>query len=226
MISTKLRLRELLVERRWTTKTLAKKAGLSESYLTHLKNGTRRWNEDTLMRLSIAFEMQPTELFFFQPAKREKEGEPVPVAALSEEGLDDHIPIFDVIPAHPGEMQTKEEFCGAGFSGYTFSAFGEVGKEAFCLRVKSSEYEPLFSREDVLVISPSEWSKTGDIVATEFYSKKAGEVVIALARVSYLSDFILVDCLSKKEKRGPFALIRGKDQFRVIGKVVARYQKY
>ena len=50
MSSTELRVKELLRERGWTTKVLAEKTGLSESYLTHIKNGTRRWNEDALKK--------------------------------------------------------------------------------------------------------------------------------------------------------------------------------
>ena len=50
MPSTELRVKELLRERGWTTKVLAEKTGMSESYLTHIKNGTRRWNEDALKK--------------------------------------------------------------------------------------------------------------------------------------------------------------------------------
>ena len=60
---TELRVKELLREKGWTTKILAEKTGLSESYLTHIKNGTRRWNEDSLRKLAIAFEISPIDLF-------------------------------------------------------------------------------------------------------------------------------------------------------------------
>ena len=63
MVSTRLRVKELLRERRWTTKVLAEKTGMSESYLTHIKNGTRRWNEDALRKLAIAFELEPIDIF-------------------------------------------------------------------------------------------------------------------------------------------------------------------
>ena len=66
MISTKLRVRELLREKRWTTKVLSEKTGMSESYLTHIKNGTRRWNEDALKKLAAAFELHPTDIFSFR----------------------------------------------------------------------------------------------------------------------------------------------------------------
>ena len=36
---------------------------MSESYLTHIKNGTRRWNEDSLRKLAQAFEISPIDLF-------------------------------------------------------------------------------------------------------------------------------------------------------------------
>ena len=50
--STELRVKEVLREKGWTTKILAEKTGMSESYLTHIKNGTRRWNEDSLRKLA------------------------------------------------------------------------------------------------------------------------------------------------------------------------------
>src|SRR5271163_1665657 len=62
-VSTQLRVKELLREKQWTTKILAEKTGMSESYLTHIKNGTRRWNEDSLRKLANAFELNPIELF-------------------------------------------------------------------------------------------------------------------------------------------------------------------
>ena len=61
--STELRVKELLREKGWTTKVLAEKTGMSESYLTHIKNGTRRWNEDSLRKLANAFEVSPIDLF-------------------------------------------------------------------------------------------------------------------------------------------------------------------
>src|SRR5580693_4714480 len=63
MTSTALRVKELLREKGWTTKILAEKTGMSESYLTHIKNGTRRWNEDSLRKLANAFEVSPIDLF-------------------------------------------------------------------------------------------------------------------------------------------------------------------
>ena len=62
MSSTALRVKELLREKGWTTKVLAEKTGMSESYLTHIKNGTRRWNEDSLKKLANAFEITPIDL--------------------------------------------------------------------------------------------------------------------------------------------------------------------
>src|ERR1700730_4380586 len=61
--STQLRVKELLREKGWTTKILAEQTGLSESYLTHIKNNTRRWNQDSLAKLAKAFGMSPIDLF-------------------------------------------------------------------------------------------------------------------------------------------------------------------
>ena len=40
---------------------------MSESYLTHIKNGTRRWNEDSLRKLANAFEISPIDLICTTP---------------------------------------------------------------------------------------------------------------------------------------------------------------
>ena len=227
MVSTKLRLRELLVERRWTIKRLSGKTGLSESYLTHLKNGTRRWNEDTLARLAVAFGLDPTDIFAFRTPPSKKGNKPSFISERAgKEDVVTHIPIIEKIPSHPAELSSDEDYAAVGFTGFTFPAFNMSGKASFGLRIKEDVYEPFLQVDDMLVFSPEVWSKTGDLVATEFYSKKEEKLIIALARVNYLDDFVLIECIHKKYKNEPLALIRGKDHFRVIGKVIARYQKY
>jgi len=42
-------------------------------------------------------------------------------------------------------------------------------------------------------------------------------------QVSYMDDFIVLESLN--HKKSPVALVRGKDNFRIIGKVLYRYQK-
>jgi phage repressor protein C with HTH and peptisase S24 domain len=42
-------------------------------------------------------------------------------------------------------------------------------------------------------------------------------------RVTYTEDFIVLESVNHKES--PVALIRGKDHFRIIGRVVQRIQK-
>src|SRR3989338_8512631 len=106
MVSTRLRVKELLRERRWTTKVLAEKTGMSESYLTHIKNGTRRWNEDALKKLSEAFELEPTDLFDYNKQRSDKI---VPTVQLPEASAEPVavkvkiVPVLGEIHAQPSE---------------------------------------------------------------------------------------------------------------------------
>ena len=101
--STELRVKELLREKGWTTKVLAEKTGMSESYLTHIKNGTRRWNEDSLRKLADAFEISPVELFAQRrPRTDNVESKVVSLPDKSEIDLKVQIvPIVSEIPANP-----------------------------------------------------------------------------------------------------------------------------
>jgi transcriptional regulator with XRE-family HTH domain len=58
-----LKVKALRQEKGLSYQQLAEKTGMSESYLTHIKNGTRRWNEDSLRKLAQAFEISPIDLF-------------------------------------------------------------------------------------------------------------------------------------------------------------------
>ena len=79
---------------------------------------------------------------------------------------------------------------------------------------------PTFSKGDYLVISPETWTRSGDVAAVEYGNDKP---VRAIMQVTYMEEFMVLESVSHKS--APVALVRGKDNFRVIGKVIARYQR-
>lgn len=224
MVSTKLRIRELLRERRWTTKVLAEKTGMSESYLTHIKNSTRRWNEDALKKLSEAFEMEPTELFAQRPVAGG-----VPVSkhiSLPETNQEVDlklkiVPVVGDIPSHPSEYNNQLVQVSTGYKGVFVPVFNSNDNSMFCLSVEDNSMSPRFSKGDLLVVSPEVWSRSGDIVAVEYGSPD--NPTKAIMQVNYMDDFVVLE--SVNHKKAPIALVRGKESFRIIGKVIYRYQK-
>src|SRR5579864_7178055 len=106
--STQLRVKELLREKGWTTKILAEKTGMSESYLTHIKNGTRRWNEDSLKKLAKAFELTPIDLF----AERRQRTDNVDLNVSLPEFVDANlkvqiVPVLGEIPSNPSPYNNQ-----------------------------------------------------------------------------------------------------------------------
>src|ERR1700688_1269016 len=106
--STALRVKELLREKGWTTKILAEKTGMSESYLTHIKNGTRRWNEDSLRKLANAFELSPIELFAQRRGRTDNVESNVSLPESTEVDLKVQVvPIVGEIPANPSPYNNQ-----------------------------------------------------------------------------------------------------------------------
>ena len=223
MVSTELRLKELLRERRWTTKVLAGKTGMSESYLTHIKNGTRRWNEDALKKLSSAFEIEPTDLL----AHRKVRGS---LRELNVAGTDSLptdkslqvVPVLGKLPSEPSQYTNQLIAQESGYGSVYVPVFDndDVGMFSYC--IQDATMAPTFHKGDFLLISPEKWTRSGDIAAVEY---AVGEnTVRSIVKISYMDDFIVLD--SVNHSAPPIALIRGKDHFRVIGKVVYRYQNF
>jgi SOS-response transcriptional repressor LexA len=232
MISTRLRVKELLRERRWTTKVLAEKTGLSESYLTHIKNGTRRWNEDALKKLAEAFELDPIQIF--EHAKNISSEQTIPTTTLAPVPPADIlsqaknlnlklklVPVMGEIPSQPSEHNNQATQIATGFKDQFVPFLGDVDDNAmFCLQLQDNQSAPNFVKGDYLIICPSMWTNSGDIVAVEYGTD---EVTRAIMQVNFMEDFIVLE--SVNHKKSPMALVRGKDQFRIIGKVIYRYQK-
>jgi len=220
MISTRLRVKELLRERRWTTKVLAEKTGMSESYLTHIKNGTRRWNEDALKKLAEAFELEPTDLFAQRRSRIESKNK---LEASEQQKRDLKIkvvPVVGEIPSQPSEYNNRVTQVASGYKDIFVPVSGSDDNSMFCLALEDNTMAPNFVKGDYLVVSPEVWTRSGDVVAVEYGIDNQTKGIM---QVNYMDDFIVLE--SVNHKKSPVALVRGKDTFRIIGKVIYRYQK-
>ncbi|MFA6527152.1 MAG: S24 family peptidase [Candidatus Babeliales bacterium] len=222
--TTELRVKELLRERGWTTKVLAEKTGMSESYLTHIKNGTRRWNEDALKKLAHAFGAHPVDLFVQRKNRTDNVESSIKITESTEASTVDLqlkiVPIMGDIPSNPSPFNNQLMQVTTGYKDAFVPVFNTSDSGIFCLCVESNSMAPHFVKGDYLIISPETWTRSGDIAAVEYGNDQMTKAVM---QVTYMEDFIVLESVNHKSP--PVALIRGKDNFRVIGKVIYRYQK-
>lgn len=221
MSSTELRVKELLRERGWTTKILAEKTGMSESYLTHIKNGTRRWNEDALKKLANAFDVHPVDLFAQRRSRTDDVDTSVKIPKTTNVDLQLKIvPVMGDIPSSPSPYNNQLMQVTTGYKDVFAPVFNSSDDSMFSLCIENNMMAPNFVKGDFLIVSPETWTRSGDVAAVEYGNEAP---VKAIMQVTYMEDFIVLE--SVNHKHAPVALIRGKDNFRVIGKVVYRYQK-
>lgn len=221
MSSTALRVKELLREKGWTTKILAEKTGMSESYLTHIKNATRRWNEDSLRKLANAFEVSPIDLFAQRRKRTDDIDNNVSMPEKSDVQLKVQIvPVVGDIPSNPSPYNNQLMQLTTGFKDVFVPVLNTNDGAMFALSLASNQLAPTFDKGDLLIISPDVWTRSGDIAAVEYGNETP---VKAVMQVTYTDDFVI--CESVNHKTAPIALVRGKDHFRIIGRVVGRHQR-
>jgi len=219
--STELRVKELLREKGWTTKVLAEKTGMSESYLTHIKNGTRRWNEDSLRKLANAFEISPLDLFAQRRKRTDNIDSNVSLPESSDVNLKIQvIPVVGDIPSNPSPYNNQLMQITTGFKEVFVPVLNTTDNSMFALSVDNNNMSPTFTKGDFIIVSPDVWTRSGDIGAVEFGNDTPSK---AIMRVTYTEDFIVLESVNHKES--PIALVRGKDHFRIIGRVVQRIQR-
>lgn len=219
--STELRVKELLREKGWTTKTLAEKTGMSESYLTHIKNGTRRWNEDSLRKLANAFELSPIDLFAQRRKRTDNIDSNVSMPEKSDVELKVQIvPVVGDIPSNPSPYNNQLMQITTGYKDVFIPVLNATDSSMFSLCIDNNLMAPTFVKGDCLIISPEMWTRSGDIAAVEYGNDTT---VRAIMQVTYTDDFIVLE--SVNHKNPPIALVRGKDHFRIIGRVAERHQK-
>jgi len=219
---TGLRIKELLREKGWTTKILAEKTGMSESYLTHIKNATRRWNEDSLRKLAHAFEMEPIELF----ARHRKRTDNVASTVTAPETVSvdlkvQVIPVMSDIPSNPSPYNNQIMQVTSGCKDVFIPVLNGSDPSMFALMLNGNQLAPTFEKGDILVISPEVWTRSGDIAAVEYGNDVH---VRGIMKVTYTEDFTVLESVNFKQ--APIALIRGKDHFRIIGRVIGRHQNF
>ena len=218
--STALRVKELLREKGWTTKILAEKTGMSESYLTHIKNGTRRWNEDSLRKLANAFEISPIDLFAENRKRTDNIDSNVSMPEQSDVELKVQIvPVVGDIPSNPSPYNNQLMQITTGFKDIFIPVLNSTDTAMFALAIENNLMAPSFAKGDRLIVSPEIWARSGDVAAVEYGNDTPIKTV---SRVAYTEDFIVLE--SVNQKTAPIALIRGKDHFRIIGRVIQRIQ--
>lgn len=230
MSCTDLRVKELLKERSWTTKVLAEKTGMSESYLTHIKNGTRRWNEDSLKRIAEAFDLEPIYLLTSYK-RREDPSVAIREAAAIKPATTEaqkksllrvkKVPMVGEIPSYPSDYNNKTVQVTTGYKEMFVPVLGVEGEDLFCLVVENQYMSPRFMKGDCLIIVPSAEVKSGDTVAVEFKTDKPCKQIM---NVSFSENLILLEHVN--HKLAPVALTKNRDYCRIIGKVACIYQKY
>jgi SOS-response transcriptional repressor LexA len=220
--STQLRVKELLRQKGWTTKILAEKTGMSESYLTHIKNGTRRWNEDSLRKLANAFELSPIDLFVEHRQRTDNIDRNVSMPDRSDVDLRlQVIPVAGDIPSNPSPYNNQLMQITTGHKDTFVPVLNTNDAAMFALYVENNMMAPTFVKGDYLIISPEVWTRSGDIAAVEYGNDTPTK---AIMQVTYTEDFIVLESVNHKQL--PIALVRGKDHFRVIGRVVQRHQRF
>ena len=221
-ISTELRVRELLREKGWTTKVLAEKTGMSESYLTHIKNGTRRWNEDSLKKLAGAFDLTPVDLFAERRKRTDNIDKKINLPEKSDIDLNVQVvPVVGEIPSNPSPYNNQLLQTTTGYKDVFVPVFNSQDSSMFTLAIENNALAPEFSKGDLLIFSPEVWTRSGDIAAVEYGNDTPTKAVM---QVTYTEDFIVLEAVN--HKHAPIALVRGKDHFRIIGKLVQRIQRY
>jgi len=171
--STELRVKELLRERGWTTKVLAEKTGMSESYLTHIKNGTRRWNEDALRKLANAFELHPVDLFAQRKNRTDNIEETVQLP--EEADVDLHlkiVPVMGDIPTNPSPYNNQVMQTTTGYKDVFVPVFNSKDDTLFCLCLENNSMAPKFVKGDYLIISPETWVRSGDVAVIEYGNER------------------------------------------------------
>lgn len=220
--STELRVKELLREKGWTTKVLAEKTGLSESYLTHIKNGTRRWNEDSLRKLANAFELSATDLFAQRRKRTDNIDDNISMPEKSDIELRVQIvPVVGDIPSNPSPYNNQLAQLTTGYKDVFIPVLNSSDGSMFALAVDNNAMAPTFVKGDRIIISPDAAAHSGDLVAVEYGNDTSIKTIM---RLNISEDFVVLESVNYKQ--APVALVRGKDQFRIIGRVIERHQKF
>jgi SOS-response transcriptional repressor LexA len=194
---------------------------MSESYLTHIKNGTRRWNEDSLRKLANAFEISPIDLFAQRRKRTDNIDSNVSMPEKSDVELKVQVvPVVGDIPSNPSPYNNQLMQITTGYKDVFIPVLNTTDNSMFSLCIDHNLMAPTFVKGDCLIISPETWARSGDIAAVEYGNDTP---IRGIVQVTYTDDFIVIESVNHKSP--PIALVRGKDHFRIIGRVIERHQR-
>ncbi len=129
------------------------------------------------------------------------------------------IPVLGDIPANPSPYNNQLIQTTTGHKDEFIPVFNSSDNNMFAYYVDNNLMAPTFVKGDSLIISPETWARSGDIAAVEYGNETPVRII---TRVAYTDDFIVLESINQKS--APIALIRGKDHFRIIGRIVQRIQ--
>jgi phage repressor protein C with HTH and peptisase S24 domain len=131
------------------------------------------------------------------------------------------VPVVGDIPSNPSPYNNQLIQLTTGFKDIFVPVLNSTDTGMFALSLANNHLTPKFDKGDVLIVSPEVWTRSGDIAAVEYGNDTP---VKSIMQVTYTDDFIVLE--SVNHKSAPIALVRGKDHFRIIGRVIARHQKF
>jgi phage repressor protein C with HTH and peptisase S24 domain len=131
------------------------------------------------------------------------------------------VPVVGEIPSNPSPYNNQLMQITTGYKDIFLPVLNSSDNAMFALCVENNVMAPFFVKGDYLIISPEIWTRSGDIAAVEYGNDAP---VKAVMQVTYTEDFIVLESVNHKQP--PIALVRGKDHFRIIGRVIQRQQKF
>jgi phage repressor protein C with HTH and peptisase S24 domain len=131
------------------------------------------------------------------------------------------VPIVGEIPSNPSPYNNQLMQITTGFKDIFIPILNTTDSSMFALCIENNLMAPTFVKGDYLVVSPEVWTRSGDIAAVEYGNDTP---VKAVMQVTYTDDFIVLE--SVNHKQAPIALVRGKDHFRIIGRIIQRHQRF
>jgi phage repressor protein C with HTH and peptisase S24 domain len=131
------------------------------------------------------------------------------------------IPVVGEIPSNPSPYNNQLMQITTGYKDVFVPVLNTTDSAMFALFVENNSMAPTFVKGDYVIISPEVWTRSGDVAAVEYGNDTP---VKAIMQVTYTEDFIVLESVNHKQP--PIALIRGKDHFRIIGRVIHRQQRF
>jgi SOS-response transcriptional repressor LexA len=130
------------------------------------------------------------------------------------------VPVVGDIPSNPSPYNNQLMQITTGYKDVFIPVLNTTDGSMFSLCIDHNLMAPTFVKGDCLIVSPEIWTRSGDIAAVEYGNDTT---IRAIMQVTYTDDFIVLESVNHKSP--PIALVRGKDHFRIIGRVIERHQK-